>query len=36
MKLITGITVEEQQKKAKEILDKVVIPLSKEFENRKK
>jgi len=34
-KIITGITVREQQKKAQQILKTVVIPQSKEFQRRK-
>ena len=36
MKIITGITVEEQMKKAKEILEKVVIPLNEKYRSIKK
>jgi len=35
MKLITGITVEEQMKRAKKILDEIIIPREKEFQRRK-
>lgn len=35
-KIITGITVEEQMKKAKEILDNEVIPREKSFQKKKK
>jgi hypothetical protein len=34
-KIITGITVEEQMRRAKKILDEVVIPQEKEFQKRK-
>lgn len=32
MKIITGITVEEQTKKAKEILENIVKPLNKKYD----
>jgi hypothetical protein len=35
-KIITGITVEEQMRRAKKILDEVVIPQENEFQKRKK
>ena len=35
MKLITGVTVEEQMRRAKKILDEKVIPQEIEFEKRK-
>jgi len=35
-KIITGITVEEQMRRAKRILDEVIIPREKEFQKRKK
>jgi len=35
-KIITGISVEEQQRKAKLILDEVVIPRELEFQKRRK
>jgi len=34
-KIITGITVEEQMRKAKEILETQIIPQSKEYQKRK-
>jgi hypothetical protein len=35
-RIITGVTVEEQMRRAKEILETVVIPREKEFQRRKK
>jgi len=35
-KIITGITVEEQLKKAQEILETVVIPQELEYQKRKR
>jgi len=35
-KIITGITVEEQMRRAKKILDEVIIPRELEFEKRRK
>ena len=34
-KIITGITVDEQMRRAHEILEKIIIPRSKEFQKRK-
>jgi len=34
-KIITGITVEEQMRKAKEILETIIIPRNEEFLRRK-
>jgi len=33
-KIITGITVEEQMRKAKKILDEVIIPREKEYQKK--
>jgi len=34
-RIITGITVREQQKKAQQVLKNVVIPREKEYQRRK-
>jgi hypothetical protein len=36
MKIITGVTVEEQMKRAQHILRTVVIPMNKKYEQIKK
>ena len=36
MKIITGITVEEQQRKAKLILETIIIPRQIEYDKRMK
>jgi len=35
MKIITGITVGEQMRKARKILNEIIIPREKEFQRRK-
>ena len=35
-KIITGITVEEQMRRGKKILNEIIIPEEKEFQKRRK